>query len=76
MNAAPELQAMTLQVAGVPRFGARAMATVLTSDNPLDENTFEQPTKIVPHTTPVQASSTMAHTFPANSLTIFRISTR
>ena len=76
VNAAGEPQAMTLQFNGVPKFGSRATATVLTSDNPLDENTFEQPTKIVPTITPIKASSSMAHTFPANSLTILRISTR
>ena len=42
----------------------------------LDENTFEEPTKIVPKTEPVKPSAEATHTFPANSLTIFRISTR
>lgn len=77
VNAAPEPQAMTLQLNGVPKFGGRATATVLASDNPLDENTFEQPTKIVPRTSPLTVkSATLPHTFPANSLTIIRVSTR
>ena len=77
VNAAGEPQAMTLRLNGVATFGGRATATVLTSDDPLDENTFEQPTKIVPRVTPLRVSdATLAHTFPAHSLTIFRISTR
>jgi alpha-L-arabinofuranosidase len=77
VNAASEPQTMTLQLNGVPKFGARATATVLTSDNPLDENTFEQPTKVVPKTSPLAVkSATFPHTFPANSLTILRIATR
>jgi alpha-L-arabinofuranosidase len=76
VNAVAEPQTMSLQLNGVPKFGARATATVLASDNPLDENTFEQPTKIVPRTTPIKAAATRSHTFPANSLTILRIATR
>ena len=76
VNAAAEPQQMTLQLNGVPKLGGRATATVLTSDNPLDENTFEQPTKIVPRTSPLKVSATTTHTFPANSLTILRIATR
>ena len=76
VNAAAEPQAMTLQLKDVPKFGSRATATVLTSGSPLDENTFEEPTKIVPKTAPIKPSTEMTHTFPAHSLTIFRISTR
>ena len=76
VNATAEPQQMTLQLNGVPKLGGRATATVLTSDNPLDENTFEQPTKIVPRRSPLKVSATTTHTFPANSLTILRIATR
>jgi alpha-L-arabinofuranosidase len=51
--------------------------TVLTSANPLDENTFEAPEKIVPQTSPLRVSGTsFVHTFPAYSLTILRIAAR
>ena len=47
VNSAPEAAAMTIDIKGgqAPRSGS---VTVLRSDNPLDENTFEPPTKIVP----------------------------
>jgi alpha-L-arabinofuranosidase len=76
VNAAAEPQAMTLELNGVQKLG-RATMTVLTSDSPLDENTFEQPEKIVPRVTPLAIkSATMPHTFPAHSLTILRVATR
>src|SRR5688500_2691031 len=46
VNAGPDAAAMTLNTTGAT-LGA-GTATVLASDNPLDENTFEQPTKILP----------------------------
>jgi alpha-L-arabinofuranosidase len=77
VNAAAEPQALNLQLNGVSKFGVRATATVLTSDSPLDENTFEQPTKVAPRTTPLKVTGpSMPYTFPAHSLTILRIATR
>lgn len=72
VNSAPEAAAMTLTLNGVKSL-ASATATVLTSDDPLDENTFEEPTKIVPKTSTVPVRGTsMSYTFPAYSLTIVR----
>ena len=77
VNSAAEPQTMNLQVNGAGTLGPRAMVTVLSSDNPLDENTFEQPTKIVPQAAPLKISgATLSHTFPAYSLSIIRIAAK
>ncbi len=77
VNSAPEPQLLTLQFLGVPKIGSRASITVLTSDNPLDENTFEEPTKVVPKTTALQVTGpVLAHIFPPNSLSVIRVATR
>lgn len=77
VNSAAEPQPMTLNVNGVAKFGARASVTVLTSNNPLDENTFDAPTKIVPRTTALKVTGpALAHTFPPHSLSIIRMATR
>lgn len=48
-------------------------ATVLTSENPEDENTLEQPGKVSPVTRKVTSDgSALTHVFPPNSLTILR----
>jgi alpha-L-arabinofuranosidase len=74
VNSAPESQRLTLDVKGVANLGGQGTVTVLSSTNPLDENTFEQPEKIVPRTSPLRVTGTsFAHTFPAYSLTILRI---
>jgi len=52
VNSAPEAAPVALHAAGATRLG-RGTVTVLTSDNPLDENTFEQPVKVVPKTSPL-----------------------
>jgi alpha-L-arabinofuranosidase len=77
VNSVPEPQPMTLDLKGVATVGARGTVTVLTSANPLEENTFEAPEKIVPQTSPLRVSGTsFVHTFPAYSLTILRIAAR
>lgn len=77
VNSGADPQTMALQINGVRKFGNRASVTLLTSDNPLDENTFEQPTRIVPQTTALKfAGPSLAHTFPPHSLSIIRVATR
>jgi alpha-L-arabinofuranosidase len=74
VNSVSEPQTMRLQFNGVKALGRRATVTVLTSDNPLDENTFESPTKVTPKTSSLAVTATsFPHTFPANSLTILRL---
>jgi hypothetical protein len=55
---------MTLNIGGVNSLSGGTVI-VLSSDSPLDENTFEAPTKVVPETStiPVRGNS-LAHTFP------------
>ena len=75
VNASPEAQPMQLQLRGFTPAGS-ASITVLTGA-PLDENTFEQPTKIIPRTSSTAITGpSVIHTFPAHSLTIVRIATR
>jgi len=51
-----------------------ATATVLTSADPADENTLEEPEKVAPKTKPVPIrSAKFRHTFPAHSVTILRL---
>jgi len=51
-------------------------AIVLTSASPLDENTLDEPTKVSPTTEMVKLAGTkLTRTFPANSLTVIRLST-
>lgn len=76
VNSSPVAADMTLNLKGV-RVGTTGTATVLTSDNVTDENTYAQPTKIVPVTTPLRLSAPqLTHRFAPNSLTILRIQTR
>ena len=51
-----------------------ATATVLTSARDDDENTLDEPTKVVPVTNPVPAAAAMfGHTFPARSVTMLKV---
>jgi alpha-L-arabinofuranosidase len=73
VNSGPSAAAMTLQLQGAAA-GSTATVHVLTSANPLDENSFEAPTRVAPRTSTRRvAGSSFAHTFPAHSLTILRI---
>jgi alpha-L-arabinofuranosidase len=73
VNSAPEAAPMTIDIKGglTPRSAA---ATVLRSDDPLDENTFEQPTRIVPKESSAQLRGrSISHTLEPYSLTIIRV---
>jgi alpha-L-arabinofuranosidase len=74
INTSPEPASMTVAITGA-RVGGAGLTTVLTSANPTDENSFETPAKIVPVTTPlVGVGPRFTHVFPANSLTVIRLS--
>jgi alpha-L-arabinofuranosidase len=52
-------------------------AEVLTSASPLDENTLDEPKKVVPKTEDVKLNGTsLKYTFAGNSLTVIRLSTK
>jgi len=73
VNSAPEPASITLNVTGAPQL-ASASLTVLASDNPLDENTFEQPTKVISVSSVLNVQgSSIAHTFAPYSLSILRL---
>jgi alpha-L-arabinofuranosidase len=71
VNTAPE--AATMQLRGAGDLVAGETITTLTSSNPTDENSFEEPNKIVPVVKPL---TTMTPTLPAYSLSILRLKTR
>jgi alpha-L-arabinofuranosidase len=76
VNSAPEPASLGIEIKGAPRISGGTV-TVLGSDDPLDENTFDTPTKIAPKTTLLPASAaTFSHSFPAYSLTIVRLRTK
>ena len=52
-------------------------ATVLTSDNPEDENSMAKPTKVSPKSEAIHvAGNRFKRTFPGNSLTVLRLETK
>lgn len=68
-------QARSAQIdIGPVRPSSPAKAIVLTSGNPRDENSFEEPQKVVPQETSIEVSGPrFEHTLPANSLTVLRL---
>ena len=76
VNSAPEVAPMTVNVEGVNAL-VSGTVTVLSSDNPLDENSFEAPTRIAPKTAPIAVKGrSIRHTFPAYSLSVLRLRAR
>ncbi|MBP1618122.1 MAG: Extracellular exo-alpha-L-arabinofuranosidase precursor [Bacteroidetes bacterium] len=62
---------------GATELTGTGTATVLTSLKPTDENTLDNPTKVSPKTENVKFSGTkITRLFPANSLTVMRLSTK
>lgn len=76
VNAAATPAATQLNLTGIAKLGGNAQAIVLTSANPTDENTLDEPAKVVPTTkTLTLAAPSFTHTFPGNSLTVLRLKT-
>jgi alpha-L-arabinofuranosidase len=74
VNADNSPVATTIDLKGAGKLSSNGKAIVLTSANPYDENTLEEPTKVSPKTEDVKLSgSKISRTFPGNSLTIIRI---
>jgi alpha-L-arabinofuranosidase len=73
VNTGPQPASMAIDVTGGTA-PATGQATVLTSENPTDENSFESPRKIVPATSTLSGvGRTFPHVFPAYSLSIIRL---
>jgi alpha-L-arabinofuranosidase len=65
-----------IQLNGVGTVRGPAKATILTSENPTDENSLTEPTKVAPATKTINVSSpSFQHAFPGNSVTILRLKT-
>jgi alpha-L-arabinofuranosidase len=77
VNATTTAQPAEIKLNGVTQTTSPAQAFVLTSEKATDENTLDEPTKVVPvaQTLPVTGNS-LGHTFPANSLTVIRVKTK
>ena len=74
VNVAENAQDVEINLAGMSKVTGPTNVIVLTSENSTDENTLEEPTKVVPkaQTIPVSGPS-FRHTFPANSVTVMRL---
>ena len=72
--ASNEPQTATISLAGASNVARQAQVCVLTSKAPEDENSFKEPTKVIPQETTFEGASTsFEYTFPPNSVTIMRI---
>jgi alpha-L-arabinofuranosidase len=74
VNAAADAQPAEIKLNGITQATSPARAMVLTSEHSTDENTLENPTKVVPvsRTLPLTGTA-LNHTFPGNSLTVIRV---
>lgn len=73
VNITGQAQQSMLQLDGAAD-NLNAHATVLASDNPNDENSFTQPTKIAPKDSVIEpVSSSFAYTFPPYSVTVLHL---
>jgi alpha-L-arabinofuranosidase len=73
VNLSPQIQKTQIKLPGMT-FNNKAVATVLTSDNPTDRNSLEEPNKVVPKEIIVNGvSSDFEYAFPANSATVLRL---
>ena len=74
VNAAAAEQTVAIDLQGVARIGGPARATLLTSADPRDENTLDQPTKVAPVSRAIDlAGPSFQQTVPGNSVTLLRI---
>ncbi|MCP5544860.1 MAG: DUF1080 domain-containing protein [Akkermansiaceae bacterium] len=74
VNTAADATETTIDLKGLATSAARATATVLTSTDPLDENSLEEPDKVSPKKETFAVSgASFARTLPGNSLTVIRI---
>jgi alpha-L-arabinofuranosidase len=63
-----------IKLNGVKTIQDPVQATVLTSENAMDENSLTEPTKVAPVTKTVNVKApSFQHAFPGNSVTILRL---
>jgi alpha-L-arabinofuranosidase len=77
VNTSAEPLQTEVALRGAKDLAASATAFVLSSDNPADENSLAEPTKVAPKRMRLQMpGSTFARSFPGNSFTVLRIGSR
>ena len=77
VNLRGDAQPTDISLAGVTGLLSQGTATVLTAESPDDENSFAQPTRVAPVTSPVSGvAPEFRYTFKPNSLTILRLGVR
>ena len=74
VNAADAPQDVRISLAGLKGKVKSGTLAVLTSADPLDENSLENPNKVVPKESPLaDAAAKFVHTFPGNSVSVIRL---
>jgi alpha-L-arabinofuranosidase len=74
VNASITAQETDIHLAGADIVQPSGTAIVLTSEKPTDENTLDNPTKVIPVTHQIQdAAKDFKYTFPADSVTVLRL---
>jgi alpha-L-arabinofuranosidase len=76
VNVAAEAQDADIKLNGVRKVATPAKSIVLTSENPADENTLDNPLKVAPKTQVIEVKGpSFRRAFPGNSLTVLRLKT-
>ena len=74
VNAAAVPQDVRISLAALAGEVKSGTVTVLASADPLDENSLENPNKVVPQESPLaDAGADFVHTFPGNSVSVIRL---
>ena len=74
VNTAAQPLTTEINLSGIAGVDRKAKAIVLTSADPMDENTVDQPTKVVPVELVLDnAAASFPYTFPGNSVSVIRL---
>ena len=74
VNADEKPQDVRISLAGLKGKVKSGTLTVLASADPMDENSLENPDKVVPRQSPLaDAGESFVHTFPGNSVSVIRL---
>ncbi|HLX70827.1 MAG TPA: alpha-L-arabinofuranosidase C-terminal domain-containing protein, partial [Verrucomicrobiae bacterium] len=77
VNASAKPIETALDLSGAKNLTGSGTATVLTGEEPGDENSIEEPVKISPKTEPLQTTGQgLTRAFPGNSFTVLRFHTK
>ena len=74
VNASARALATDIGFRGIARLTGPARAVVLAADQPTDENSLANPSRVAPVTLGIDVGeSAIRHTFPGNSVTVIRV---